>query len=72
MSNYHTKSVTELAAMLQAGEVSSVELTQYFLQRIKTGDEKLNSFITVCEEEALAQAKAADEKLTTGDAPPLP
>ena len=71
MNNYHTKSVTELSAMLQAGEVSSVELTQYFLDRIKNCDVKLNSFITVSEEQALAQAKASDEKLKAGNAPLL-
>ena len=71
MSNYHTKSVTELSAMLQAGEVSSVELTRYFLDRIKNSDEKLNSFISVCEEQALAQAKESDEKLKAGNAPAL-
>lgn len=71
MSNYHTKTITELSAMLQAGEVSSVELTQYFLDRIKNSDEKLNSFITVCEEQALAQAKESDEKLKAGNAPRL-
>ena len=71
MSNYHTKSVTELSAMLQAGEVSSVELTQYFLDRIKQSDGKLNSFISVCEEQALAQAKESDEKLKAGNAPLL-
>ncbi len=71
MNNYHTKSVTELSAMLQAGEVSSVELTQYFLDRIKNCDVKLNSFITVSEEQALAQAKESDEKLKAGNAPLL-
>jgi len=71
MSDYHNKSVTELSAMLQAGEVSSVELTQYFLDRIKNNDDKLNSFITVCEEQALAQAKESDEKLKAGNAPVL-
>ena len=71
MSNYHTKTVTELSAMLQAGEVSSVELTRYFLDRIKSSDDKLNSFITVCEEDALAQAKQSDEKLKAGNAPAL-
>ena len=71
MSNYHTKSVTELSAMLQAGEVSSVELTRYFLDRIQHCDEKLNSFITVCEEQALAQAKESDERLKAGNAPAL-
>ena len=71
MSNYHTKTVTELSAMLQAGEVSSVELTRYFLERIKNSDDKLNSFITVCEKDALAQARESDEKLKAGNAPAL-
>ncbi len=71
MSDYYKKSVTELAAMLQAGEVNSVELTRHFLQRIKTNDEKLNSFITVSEDAALSQAKRADEKLTAGGAAAL-
>lgn len=70
-SNYHTKTITELSVMLQAGEVSSVELTQYFLDRIKTNDDKLNSFITLSEEQALAQAVDADEKLKAGKAPVL-
>ncbi len=71
MSMYHTKSVTELSAMLQAGEVSSVELTQYFLQRIASSDEKLNSFISVCADQAMAQAEASDKLLAAGNAPVL-
>jgi len=71
MSDYHSKSITELSAMLQAGEVTSVELTQYFLDRIRAQDGELNSFITVCEDEALAQAEEADEKLKAGGAPAL-
>ena len=70
-SSYHTKTVTELSAMLRSGEVSSVELTRYFLDRIKNNDDKLNSFITLSEEQALAQAADADEKLKTGNAPVL-
>ncbi len=71
MSMYHTKSITELSAMLQAGDVSSVELTQYFLDRIKNSDNKLNSFISVCEQQAMAQAKESDERLKAGNAPVL-
>ena len=70
-SSYHTKTVTELSVMLRSGEVSSVELTQYFLDRIKNSDAKLNSFISLCEEQALAQAADADEKLKAGNAPVL-
>jgi len=71
MSMYHTKTITELSAMLQSGEVSSVELTRFFLDRIKSCDQKLNSFITLCEDDALAQAAESDEKLKAGNAPAL-
>ncbi len=67
----HNKSITALAAGLRAGDYSSVELTQYFLDRIQRLDGGLNSFITVCAEEALAAARAADKKLQAGEAGPL-
>ncbi len=62
------KSITELSKALAAREISSVELTQAYLKRINEVDESLNSFITVCEDQALAQAKAADTKLAAGEA----
>ena len=67
----HNKSITELAAGLRAGDYSSVELTQYFLDRIQQFDGKLNSFVTVCTEGALDAARAADQRLQAGDAEPL-
>ncbi len=68
---YHTKTLAELSSMLDAGEVTSVELTQAFLERIKQFDGELNSFITVTEDQALAQAKQADETRAAGNATPL-
>jgi len=68
---YHNKTLAELSSMLEAGDVSSVELTQYFLDRIKSKDADINSFVTVTEEQALAQAKAADETRAVGNAGPL-
>ena len=68
---YHTKSLAELSALLSAGTVTSVELTQSFLDRIKQHDTDVNSFITVTETQALAQAQAADEKIKSGTAGPL-
>lgn len=62
------KTLAELAKGLQAGEYSSVELTQAYLARIKTEDAKYNSFITVTEEQALAQAQAADTEIAAGNA----
>ena len=68
---YHTKTLSELSAMLEAGDVTSVQLTEHFLQRIKEHDAELNSFITVTAEQALQAAAAADEKRKAGNAGPL-
>lgn len=54
-------SLSELRKLLDEKKVSSVELTKYFLERIKSQDKELNSFITVCEKEALEAAKDADD-----------
>ncbi|PIE41956.1 MAG: Asp-tRNA(Asn)/Glu-tRNA(Gln) amidotransferase GatCAB subunit A [Gammaproteobacteria bacterium] len=67
----HNNTLTELATKLERKEVSSVEMTQHFLDRIKSRDTELNSFITVTEEQALAQAKAADNARSQGNAGPM-
>ena len=67
----HQQTLTELAAGLAAGRFSSLELTQHYLQRIEQLNPSLNSFISVCPEQALAQAKAADQRRAQGQAQPL-
>lgn len=67
----HNKTLAELSAGLQAKSWSSVELTQHFLERIKRLDSRYNSFITVTEDIALTQARAADARLAAGDTHPL-
>ncbi|WP_083005851.1 Asp-tRNA(Asn)/Glu-tRNA(Gln) amidotransferase subunit GatA [Halomonas sp. GT] len=64
----HDKTVTQLAASLKSGELSSRELTSHFLQRIEKADGSLNSFITVTAEQALNQAEAADNARAAGKA----
>ena len=59
----HTKTLSELSTSLHKGDVSSVELTQHYLDRIRTHNNQLNAYITVCEDEALEQARAADQKI---------
>ncbi|MFE8072127.1 Asp-tRNA(Asn)/Glu-tRNA(Gln) amidotransferase subunit GatA [Marinobacteraceae bacterium S3BR75-40.1] len=66
----HNKTLAELARDLTEGQVSSVELTRHFLDRIKQRDERYNSFVTVSEESALEAAKRADEKRAQGHAQP--
>jgi aspartyl-tRNA(Asn)/glutamyl-tRNA(Gln) amidotransferase subunit A len=67
----HNKTLAQLSAALRDGEVSSTELTQHMLQRIKAHNERLNSFVCVTEELALEQARAADERIRAGQAGPL-
>ncbi len=67
----HDKTLTELAAGLRAGEFSSRELTQDLLGRIDRLDGRLNSFITVTAEQALATAEQADAARAAGKAGPL-
>jgi len=62
------KTVKELSTALAEKKISSVELTQLFLDRIDQHNKTLNSFITVTPEYALKAAKAADETRAQGKA----
>ena len=64
----HNKTIAELINGLEAGEFSSVELTQSYLDRISSLDQQLNSFITVTAERALEQARQADAQRAAGQA----
>ena len=66
-----TRSLSGLARALAAREISSVELTRLYLERIARLDPKFNAFISVDEEKSLAQAQAADSLLATDQAGPL-
>ena len=64
----HTLTLAELARKLRAKEFSVTELTKSLLARIEVAQPKLNAFITVMPESALAQAAAADKALAAGSA----
>jgi aspartyl-tRNA(Asn)/glutamyl-tRNA(Gln) amidotransferase subunit A len=64
----HSKTLTELKAGLDAGEFSSLEITEALLSRIDGHDESLNAFITVLREAALASATKADADRAAGNA----
>jgi len=67
----HNATVNSLSAALAAKTLSSVEATRHFLSRIKVLNEKYRCFITVDEEQSLAQARAADRLRAAGRAQPL-
>ena len=64
-------SLKELSKQLAEKKLSSVELTSFFLQRIKTLNTDYNAFITTNEEMSLAQAVDADKMLAKGEGGPL-
>jgi aspartyl-tRNA(Asn)/glutamyl-tRNA(Gln) amidotransferase subunit A len=65
------QTITEIAAALRDGSVTSRQLTEAALARIDAGDGSLNSFITVTKDVALSAADAADALLATGNGGPL-
>src|SRR5260370_34344673 len=70
-SELNKLTISEASAMLRKREITALELTRACLDRIAAADPKLNAFITVCEKEALEQARQPDGRLTAGDAPAL-
>lgn len=70
-SNLHDLTIASAKDLLSSKQVSAVELTKTYLDRIRNIDETLNAFITVTEEHALTEAKKADDKLKKGEDLPL-
>ena len=61
-------SLKELRIKLDKKEIGAAELSKQYLDRIEAVDGKLNSYITVCRENAIEQAKAAQEMIDRGRA----
>ena len=64
----HNDTLADLSRKLRAKQVSSVEVTRHFLDRVAAAQGTLNAFITVDEEKSLAHARAADARIAKGDA----
>ena len=58
--------VTQLAQLIQSRQISSLELTQLYLDRLGRYDSDLHCVVTLTEELALAQARHADEEIAAG------
>ena len=70
MTELHHLSVTQLARQLKAREVSAVEVAGHYLGRAKAHAE-LGAYLATSEETTLRQARAADERLASGESSPL-
>ena len=60
-------SVAELSRLIETRQVSPVEATKAYLDRIDSLDSKFNSYVTVCRTEALGAAKQAEQAIVKGD-----
>lgn len=63
--------ISDMRSMLDKKEISAAELTGAYLERIKSVDDKLESYITVTEKTAKKAAKKAQEKINAGEASAL-
>lgn len=61
---YYT--IPQLASLLRSRQITSEELTRFFLERLKKYDPQLHCVVTLTEDLALAQAKKADEEIKAG------
>lgn len=62
---YYT--VRQLAALIQSRQITSTELTRFFIQRLKQYDPILHCVITITEEKAMEQAAKADAEIQAGN-----
>ena len=57
---------TVLASLIKDGEISPLEAVEAYLERIEGVDPQLNSYITVCAEEAREAARGAEKEISEG------
>ncbi len=67
MSKLSYLAIPQAHELLTSKQVSAVELTQYYLDRIEKVNPKIKAVLTVCGEQALAQAKEVDVKIAKGE-----
>ncbi len=59
-------SIPELAGLIRSKQITSVELTRFFIERLKKWGDTLECVITLTEDTAMAQARRADEEIKAG------
>jgi amidase len=63
----HFRTISELATLIQARQLSPVEVTQAMLHRIEQLDGRFKSYATVMADHALQAAKAAEKEISAGN-----
>ncbi len=71
MTDLHKLTIAELSEKLAAGDCTSVEIVNDLLAAIDERDGKVGAYLTLDREDALAQAKTADEARAAGKTLPL-
>jgi aspartyl-tRNA(Asn)/glutamyl-tRNA(Gln) amidotransferase subunit A len=71
-TNLATLTIREARRLLDSGDMSSEELTRTALDRIRTLDGELNTYVTVTEESALREARESDARRARGEEPLSP
>ncbi|OJW28771.1 MAG: hypothetical protein BGO51_19965 [Rhodospirillales bacterium 69-11] len=66
MSDLHFMTIAEASALIRARQLSPVELTRNFLDRIAALDAQLNAYILPLADRALAEAKQAEAEIAGG------
>jgi len=66
-TNLAIQPISQLARAIKAGELSPVELTECMLARVKALNPTLKAFNTVTAEQALTQARAAEQEINSGN-----
>jgi Asp-tRNA(Asn)/Glu-tRNA(Gln) amidotransferase A subunit family amidase len=59
-------SVADLSVLIKTRKISSVDLTRFFLDRLKKYSDTLHCVITLTEERAMKQAQKADDEISRG------
>jgi len=66
MTKLHFWTIRAIADQIRTGQISPIELTNYMLARIKTCDGQLKSYATIMSDNALKDARAAENEIAQG------
>jgi aspartyl-tRNA(Asn)/glutamyl-tRNA(Gln) amidotransferase subunit A len=66
MSEIADKPISELSKLIETRKLSPLELTEAYLERIERFNDQINGFVLVCKDEALSEARLAQEEIAAG------